>query len=70
LDTAGEYAVRELGCGKGAVVMIGDQYQTDVAGANLGGVRSIKLPTLAREPFRPAGRMPQRLETGLYAVLY
>jgi predicted HAD superfamily phosphohydrolase YqeG len=50
--------------------MIGDQYLTDVAGANLGGVRSIKLPTLARETFRPSVRFSQSLERGLYTVLY
>lgn len=65
-----DYAVRELGRGKDEVVMIGDQYLTDVAGANLGGVRSIKLPTLARESFRPAVRFSQRLEILLYGVLY
>ena len=65
-----DYAVRELGCAKGAVVMIGDQYLTDVAGANLGGVRSVKLPTLARQTFRPAVRFSQWLEAGLYALFY
>ncbi len=64
------YALRELGCGKDEAVMIGDQYLTDVAGANLGGVRSIKLPTLARETFRPSVRFSQALERGVYAVLY
>jgi len=65
-----DYAVRELGCEKGAVVMVGDQYLTDVAGANLGGVRSIKLPTLARGTFRWPVRLSQRLEVLLYAVLH
>lgn len=65
-----DYAVRELGCEKGAVAMIGDQYLTDVAGANLAGVKSIKLPTLARATFRPAVRLSQRLEVLLYAVLH
>jgi hypothetical protein len=41
-----------------------------VAGANLGGVRSIKVPTLARETFRPAVRLSQVLERGLYALLH
>jgi HAD superfamily phosphatase (TIGR01668 family) len=63
-------AVRELGCEPQQAVMIGDQYLTDVAGANLAGVRSIKLPTLARETFRPAVRLSQRFETMLYALLY
>jgi HAD superfamily phosphatase (TIGR01668 family) len=65
-----DYAVQELGCAKDQVVMIGDQYLTDVAGANLGGVRSIKVPTLARETFRASVRFSQRLETALYAVLH
>lgn len=65
-----DYAVRELGVTKDETVMIGDQYMTDVAGANLAGVRSVKLPTLARETFRPAVRFSQALERGLYAVLY
>ena len=64
------YALRELACTKDEAVMIGDQYLTDVAGANLGGVRSIKVPTLAGETFRPAVRFSQALERGLYAVLH
>lgn len=64
------YALRELGCTKDEAVMVGDQYLTDVAGANLGGVRSIKIPTFAGETFRPVVRFSQALERGLYAVLY
>ena len=41
----------------------------DVA-SNLGGVRSIKLPTLARATFRWPVRLSQRLEVLLYAVLH
>jgi predicted HAD superfamily phosphohydrolase YqeG len=65
-----DYAVRELGCEKGVVAMIGDQYLTDVAGANLGGVRSVKLPTLARGTFRWPVRLSQWLEALLYALFY
>ena len=65
-----DYAVRELGVARSAVVMIGDQYLTDVAGANLGGVRSIKLPTFARETFRLSVRLSQHLELMLYALRY
>jgi len=65
-----EYAVRELGCAAGETVMIGDQYLTDIAGANLGGVRSIKLPTLAPETFRLPVRVSQRLESAAYVLLY
>jgi predicted HAD superfamily phosphohydrolase YqeG len=64
------YALDELGLGKKDVVMVGDQYMTDVAGANMGGVRSIKLPTIARETFRTSVRFSQRLELAIYAVLY
>jgi predicted HAD superfamily phosphohydrolase YqeG len=63
-------ALLALGCRKDEAVMIGDQYLTDVAGANLGGVRSIKLPTLARETFRTSVRVSQVLELGLYRVLH
>lgn len=65
-----DYAVRELGVTRQEVVMIGDQYLTDVAGANLGAVRSIKLPTFARETFRFSVRLSQRIELMLYALLY
>ena len=40
------------------------------AATSLGGVRSVKLPTLAQETFRPVVRFSQRLERALYAVLY
>jgi predicted HAD superfamily phosphohydrolase YqeG len=65
-----DYALRELGVPGGSVVMIGDQYFTDVAGANMAQVRSIKLPTLARETFRTSVRLSQRLELAIYALLY
>jgi predicted HAD superfamily phosphohydrolase YqeG len=65
-----ELAVRELACAKEEAVMIGDQYLTDVAGANLGGVRSIKLPTLAPETFRRSVRLGQIAENLVYAVAH
>lgn len=65
-----EYALRALELPAEAVVMIGDQYLTDIAGANLGGVRSVKLPTLAPESFRTSVRFSHVLEKGLYAILY
>lgn len=65
-----DYAVREMGVTRAEVVMIGDQYMTDVAGANMGGVRSIKLPTLAQETFRPVVKFSQRLERAVYFLLY
>ena len=64
------YALRELECGAVEVVMIGDQYLTDVAGANLAGVRSIKLPTLAPGSFRRSVRLGQVAESLLYAVVH
>ena len=64
------YAVRELECEKERVAMVGDQYLTDVAGANLGGIRSIKLPTLAPESFRRSVRLGQIAETVLFALVH
>lgn len=65
-----EYALRELKLGRQEVVMLGDQYMTDIAGANLGGVRSIKLPTIAGETFRRVVRFSQHLEMLVYIVRY
>lgn len=65
-----KYAVKELDLKRGDVVMIGDQYMTDIAGANMGGVRSIKVPTLAPDTFRTSVRISQRIELGIYAVVY
>jgi predicted HAD superfamily phosphohydrolase YqeG len=65
-----DYAIGELGCRKDEAVMIGDQYFTDVAGANLAGVRSIKLPTMAKESFRISVRVSHVMESLIYAVLY
>jgi predicted HAD superfamily phosphohydrolase YqeG len=65
-----ELAVRELACETGEVAMVGDQFLTDVAGANLGGVRSIKLPTLAPETFRHSVRLGQIAENALYALAH
>lgn len=57
------FAVGELACEqRDSVVAVGDQYFTDVAGANLAGIRSIKVPTLARGSFPLAIRQLQRLE--------
>lgn len=65
-----DYAVRDMGFDTSQVVMVGDQYLTDVAGANFAGVRSIKVPTLARATFRPAVQLSQRLERAVYALLH
>jgi predicted HAD superfamily phosphohydrolase YqeG len=65
-----DYALRELKLAAAEVAMVGDQYMTDVAGANYGGVRSIKLPTLAPETFRVSVKVSQNLEKAIYAVFH
>jgi HAD superfamily phosphatase (TIGR01668 family) len=66
-----EHALREMGeLRREDVVLIGDQYFTDVAGANLAGIRSIKVRTLARETFPAPVRLLQRIEELAYRVLY
>lgn len=65
-----EGALLELGCGPEGAVMIGDQLFTDIAGANLGGIRSIKVPTLARASFPFPVRLAQVIETVLYRILH
>jgi HAD superfamily phosphatase (TIGR01668 family) len=52
------------------VYMVGDQYFTDIAGANLGGVRSVKVPTWKRASFPLVLRTFQRLEGALFRVLH
>lgn len=59
------YAVRRLGQQPEAVAMVGDQYWTDVAGANLAGVRSIKVPVLIPSSFPAAIRFFQVVESVL-----
>ena len=65
-----DLAVQTLGCAREKAVMIGDQYTTDIATANLGGIMSIKVPTLAPESFPRAVRASQILENVVYRVLY
>jgi len=50
------------------VVMIGDQYLTDIASANLSGVRSIKVDTYRRATFPFNLRCSQRAERVLYLL--
>ena len=52
-----------------AVLMVGDQYLTDVASANLAGVRSAKVKTFRRDTFPRAIRFSQSLEALLYAAV-
>jgi predicted HAD superfamily phosphohydrolase YqeG len=61
-------AIGELGCPAEAVVMVGDQYLTDVAGANLAGVRSVKLPNPAPRSFPWSIRFTQHLEKLLFRL--
>lgn len=51
-------------------LMIGDQYFTDIASANLAAVRSAKVPTIDRASFPAPVRISQRLERALYRLLY
>jgi len=52
------------------VVMIGDQYMTDVASANLAGARSIKVDTFRRDTFPLPVKLSQSLERLLYAIFH
>jgi len=66
-----EYAIRLMdGVDRGSALMVGDQYFTDVASANLAGVRSAKVPTLAPETFPKAIRATQHLEALAYHLFY
>lgn len=51
-------------------LMIGDQYLTDVAGATMAGILSIKLPTMERGSFPFAVRLLQRMEDILYPLFH
>jgi len=62
------YAVRRLGVEPGEAAMVGDQYWTDVAGANLAGVRSIKVPALIPSSFPSTIRFFQGIEALLRRV--
>jgi predicted HAD superfamily phosphohydrolase YqeG len=50
-----------------AVLMVGDQYLTDIASANLVGARSAKVPTFKRRTFPLSIQVSQRVERILYA---
>jgi HAD superfamily phosphatase (TIGR01668 family) len=52
------------------LMMIGDQYFTDVAGANLCGAASVKVSTWKRESFPLALRLFQWAERLVYSVRY
>lgn len=64
-------ALREMGdLPPEHVYMVGDQYFTDIAGANLGGIRSVKVPTWQRHSFPLVLRTFQRFEAALFRVLH
>ncbi len=52
------------------VLMVGDQYLTDVASANLAGVQSVKVRTFRQDSFPPSIRASQRIEQILYRFFY
>ncbi len=63
--------LREMGDLPGEqVYMVGDQYFTDIAGANLGGIRSVKVPTWQRHSFPFVLRTFQRVEAALFRALH
>ena len=51
-----------------AVLMVGDQYLTDIASANLAGVRSAKVKTFRRDTFPGSIRTSQLIETLIYRL--
>lgn len=62
--------LRTLGLDPRSSVMIGDQYLTDIAGANLAGIRSIKLPAIGPETLPRGIRFGQWVERMLYRLLH
>jgi predicted HAD superfamily phosphohydrolase YqeG len=54
---------------RSAVFMVGDQYFTDIAGANLAGIASVKVRTVHPESFPIAVRCLQQVERALFRVL-
>ena len=53
-----------------SVLMVGDQYLTDIAGANLAGIRSLKVSTHAPASFPVPVRFLQSLERLAYRILH
>jgi len=53
-----------------AVLLVGDQYFTDIVSANLAGVRSAKVPTMKQASFPIPVKLSQQLETILYRLKY
>lgn len=65
-----EKVIEALALPAAQVVMVGDQYLTDVAGAGLAGIRSIKLPSFGRADFPLLVQLSQRAEQILYRLKY
>ena len=63
-----EYALRVLDVPAENALVVGDQYLTDVAGANMTGVRSAKVPTLEPGSFPLPVRILQLLDSGFYRL--
>ena len=82
LIRAGAYALRKpnaeligrtlavLDCPAHQAVMVGDQYLTDIAGAGMAGVRSIKIAPVAPSSFPKSLQLAQMAERILYYVRY
>ena len=70
-DTLFHCVMEDLGLtDPSTLMMVGDQYFTDVAGANLCGAVSVKVSTWRRDSFPLALRLFQRAEKVVYAVRY
>ncbi len=64
------YAMNVLGIDDPkSILMVGDQYLTDVASANLAGARSAKVRTFRRDTFPASIRFSQRLEQALNGLM-
>lgn len=63
------FAMSVLGCrDPGRVLVVGDQYLTDVASANLAGALSVKVDTLLPQTFPPSVRALQFLDRVAYRI--
>jgi predicted HAD superfamily phosphohydrolase YqeG len=59
-----------MGADRARVFMIGDQYFTDIASANLAGIRSVKVDTRSPASFPLPVRTLQRIERAVYHIFY
>jgi predicted HAD superfamily phosphohydrolase YqeG len=62
-------ALERLATPAEGALMVGDQYFTDIAGANLAGIRSVKVPTLLPRSFPWPIRSFQIAERALYRIV-